>query len=340
LEHLVRLEADDMHDVAVLALNGVLPFDLGIACEVFAHVRLADGTLPYRVRVCGETRDIDAGAFILTPPWGIDGLADADTIIVAGIADPERLVPQPVVEALRSAWLGGARLASICTGAFVLAATGLLDGQRATTHWRAAADLARQFPAITIEPDVLFVDEGRIVTSAGASAGLDMCLHLVGRDFGQAVAADAARLAVAPLHRDGGQAQFVRQAPSVSDTSLASLTEWMLANLNGPLDVGTLAARACVSPRTFARRFREQTGATPIQWLLIARIRRAQELLETTKAPIELIARQVGFDAPVTFRTRFKRIVGVSPIAYRNRFAAPVQVRPLVWKDPHRRRTT
>nr|WP_314467023.1 helix-turn-helix domain-containing protein [uncultured Novosphingobium sp.] len=318
----MSLKEGGKHEVAILALNGVLPFDLGIACEVFSHVHLADGSSPYRVRVCGESRRIDAGAFVFTPPCTLSGLADADTIIVAGIADPGRLVPAAVTEALRSAWMRGARLASICTGAFVLAATGLLDGQRATTHWRAAAELAQRFPSIMVEPNVLFIDEGRIVTSAGASAGIDMCLHLVGRDYGQAVAADAARLAVAPLHRDGGQAQFVRQAPTVVATSLAPLIDWMLAHLDERLDIETLAARACASPRTFARRFREQTGATPIQWLLAARVRRAQELLEASDAPIEQIAADAGFESPVTFRARFKRIVGVNPAAYRHRFAA------------------
>jgi transcriptional regulator GlxA family with amidase domain len=312
------------HEVAILAVDGVLPFDLGIACEVFAHVRLAEGTSAYRVRVCGELPQVDAGAFVFTPPCDLSGLAEADTIIVAGIADPERPVSPAVAEALRSAWSGGARLASICTGAFVLAAAGLLDGQRATTHWRAVAGLAQRYPAVTVEPNVLFVDEGRIVTSAGASAGIDMCLHLVSRDYGRAVAADAARLAVAPLHRDGGQAQFVRQAPSAAAIGLAPLIDWMLANLGEQLDVETLAARACASPRTFARRFLEQTGATPIQWLLAARIRRAQELLEASDAPIEQIAAEVGFGAPVTFRARFKRIVGVSPATYRQRFAAGV----------------
>lgn len=310
-----------VHDIAVLALNGTAPFDLGIACEVFTHVRLEDGTAPYRVRVCGETAQVDAGAFILTAPYALDSLLEADTVVVVGIANPAMEVATPVTTAIRSAWENGARLASICTGAFVLGATGLLDGRRATTHWRAASALAKRFPALTVEPDVLFVDEGRILTSAGASAGLDMCLHLVARDHGQAVAAEAARLAVTPLFRDGGQAQFVRQEPPVSPTSLTSLIDWALDNLHQPLCIGTLAERANMSPRTFARRFREQLGVTPIQWLLTARIRRAQELLETSTIAIEGIAATVGFDAPVTFRARFKRIVGVSPTTYRQRFA-------------------
>ncbi len=310
------------HNIAVLALNGVVPFDLGIACEAFAHVRVRDGTAPYRVRVCGETRQVDAGAFILTAPCALDSLLEADTIVVVGIADPTMQIAATVTTAIQTAWENGARLASICTGAFVLGATGLLDGRRATTHWRATAELAQRFPAITVEPDVLFVDEGRIITSAGASAGLDMCLHLVARDHGQAVAAEAARLAVTPLYRDGGQAQFVRPEAPTSPGCLTPLIEWTLANLEEPLDINILAKRAGMSARTFARRFREQMGITPIQWLLTARIRHAQELLEISSTGIESIAAAVGFQAPLTFRARFKRIVGVSPATYRRRFAS------------------
>ncbi|MGI4801961.1 MAG: GlxA family transcriptional regulator [Janthinobacterium lividum] len=310
------------HEIAVLALNGVLPFDLGIACEAFAHVRLGDGTAPYRVRVCGETGQVDAGSFTLAAPYGLDALADADTIVVAGIADPTMPISSSVTRAIRTAWDGGARLASICTGAFVLASTGVLDGRRATTHWRVTDELAQRFPAIAVEPDVLFVDEDRIITSAGAAAGLDMCLHLVARDCGRAVAAEAARLAVAPLYRDGGQAQFIRPAPGPSPTSLTPLVDWMTMNLCQPLDIDTMAQRAGMSTRTFARRFHEQIGVTPIQWLMTARIRRAQELLETCDAAVEQVAAAVGFEAPVTFRARFKRIVGVSPATYRQRFAS------------------
>ena len=171
-------------------------------------------------------------------------------------------------------------MASICTGAFVLAATGLLDGRRATTHWMGATTFRERFPAVDLDPDVLFVDQGRLITSAGASAGMDMCLHLLRRDLGQAAAAEAARLAVAPLDRDGGQAQFIRHEPVLSASSLAPVLDWALAHLDQPIDVERMARRTGASPRTFARRFRDQTGTTPLQWLLLARIRRAQQLLE------------------------------------------------------------
>lgn len=309
-----------MHEIAILALNGVVSFDLGIACEVFGHARLAGGAPAYRVRVCGETRQVRTNVFGLDVPHGLDRVAAADTVVIPGVEDHRSPVTQPALQAIRAAWTGGARLVSICSGAFVLAETGLLDGRRATTHWLGTADFKRRFPRVMLDPEVLFVDEGRIVTSAGALAGMDMCLHLVARDHGQAVAAHGARLAVAPLHRDGGQAQFIRyDLPRASD-SLAPLLDWMLAHLHRSLSVEALAAKVHTSPRTFARRFRQQTGTTPLQWLLMARVRRAQEMLETGGHTIESVSAATGFEAPVTFRTRFQQIVGISPKAYRRRF--------------------
>lgn len=316
-----------MHKVAIVALDGFVPLDLGIPCDVFGGFDLADQPDLYRVQVCGARRVVRSGAYDLRAHFGLDVTADAHTVVVPGIVDFERPIPAAVIAALQSAWDSGARITSICSGAFVLAAAGLLDGRRATTHWRGTAELARRYPAVKVEPDVLFVDEGRIVTSAGASAGLDMCLHLVRRDYGQAVAADAARLAVAPLNRDGGQAQFIRhEAPRANDC-LAPLLEWMSANMDKEIDVDALARRVRMSPRTFARRFREQTGTTPLQWLLTVRVRRAQELLETTRRSIDEVAVRSGFDSPVTFRERFRRVVGLSPRAYRLRFHAPVSSR-------------
>jgi transcriptional regulator GlxA family with amidase domain len=311
-----------MHHVAVLALHDFVPFDLGIACEVFGRVSVASGAPAYDVKVCAHVRTIRCRAFEMRVPHGLDALARADTVVVPGIENTTTPVPEPVLAALRSAWDRGARLASICSGAFVLAASGLLDGKRATTHWIGTAHLAKLYPKIIVEPDVLFVDEGRIITSAGASAGVDMCLHLIRRDHGQAVAARAARLAVAPLSRDGGQAQFIRYEAPQSTDSLAPVLEWMSANLNKEMDVDSLARRARTSPRTFARRFREQTGTTPLQWLLNARVRRAQELLETSRRPIDDIALRCGFDSAVTFRARFRKLVGLNPSAFRQRFAA------------------
>jgi transcriptional regulator GlxA family with amidase domain len=311
-----------VREVAVLAVEGFVPFDLGIPCEVFGSARTRAGKRAYRVSVCSEKPEVRSTAFRLRAPCRLSRLAAANTVVIPGVEDVSLAVSKPVVEALREAWTNGARLASICSGAFVLAATGLLDGRRATTHWVGAGDLARRFPNVRVDPDVLFVDEGRIVTSAGAAAGLDMCLHLVRRDYGQAIAAHAARLAVAPLDRSGGQGQFIKREPPESRSSLAPLLEWMLRHLAEPLDVDTLARRARMSPRTFARRFRQQTGTTPIQWLLTARVRHAQELLETGAATVDEVAAAAGFESPVTFRARFQRSVGLSPSVYRSRFNA------------------
>src|SRR6266511_3059605 len=227
--------------------------------------------------------------------------------------------------ARRQAAANGTRIASICSGAFILAATGLLDGHRATTHWLAAALLAELHPAIDVDPDVLYVDNGQLLTSAGAAAGLDLCLHLIRRDHGSAVAADAARLSVMPLEREGGQAQFIvhDQPPTPRGSILEPVLRWMEDNCGKDLTLDDMATHAGMSTRTLNRRFREQTGTTPTQWLLRIRIRQAQYLLEATDRPVDRIASQVGFGSPTAFRDRFKRIVGTSPNAYRAAFHTP-----------------
>lgn len=313
-----------MHKVAVIALPDFVPFDLSIACEVFWRARSTEGKPAYQVKICGHTRTVRSRHFDMRVAHGLDAVTRADTVIVPGMEEPADPVPESILAALRQAWKRGARIASICTGAFALAASGLLDGRRATTHWLCTASLQERYPKIMVEPDVLFVDEGRIITSAGSSAGLDMCLHLVHRDHGQAVAAQSARMAVAPLTRDGGQAQFIRHEPPSSRSSLASLIDWISLNLHKPLNVDLLAQKAGMSPRTFARRFREQTGTTPLQWLVTVRVQRAKELLEESDMLIDQIAAQAGFDSPVTFRTRFRSVVGLTPTEYRRRFSSPV----------------
>ncbi len=293
-------------------------------------MRLADPTQEYQVQVCGETPEVRARSFSIRVPYTLDDLAHADTVIAPGTDDPAAAVPDAVVAAIRSAYTNGARVVSICSGALILAAAGLLDGKRATTHWRAADLLARRYPAVTVDPDVLFVDEGRIVTSAGMSAGLDMCFHLLRRDHGHAVAAEAARLAVAPLDREGGQAQFIRHEEPGSAMSLAPVLDWMRENAHRPLSIDALAFYAATSPRTFARRFREQTGTTPLQWLITARVRRAQELLETTRLSLDEIATTAGFDGAPALRDRFRQTVGISPKAYRRSLGIPENsLRPL-----------
>ncbi|MEW1719382.1 helix-turn-helix domain-containing protein [Streptomyces sp. NPDC093109] len=311
-----------MHTVAVLALDGVIPFDAATPIETFSRVRLPDGTAPYRVRVCSPAEEVSAGAFALRAPWGLDVLAEADTIVLPGVAEPAAPVPPEVLDALREAAARGTRIVSVCVGAFVLAATELLDGRRATTHWLAAPLLARLYPAIEVDPEVLYVDSGQFLTSAGAAAGLDLCMYIIRRDHGSAVAADTARLTVMPLEREGGKAQFiVHQRPPVPrGSAMEPLLNWLEENAEHELTLGTIADRAGMSTRTLNRRFREQTGTTPLQWLHRARIRKAQYLLETTAHPVERIAERVGFGSPTAFRDRFKRLVGTSPHAYRHAF--------------------
>ncbi|MDR7273691.1 GlxA family transcriptional regulator [Catenuloplanes atrovinosus] len=311
-----------MHTVAVLALDGVVPFDLATPLEVFGRTRLPDGRTPYRVLVCAVGGEVETGAFTLRAPHGPAELAAADTIIVPGVADVDAPVPEEALAALRAAAARGTRIASICSGALVLARTGLLDGLRATTHWLAAPVLAARHPAIEVDPDVLYVDEGQFLTSAGAAAGLDLCLHLIRRDHGSAVAADAARLSVMPLEREGGQAQFiVGPLPATPRGSeLEPLLRWLEEHAHRELTLDDMARRAGMSTRTLNRHFREQLGSTPLQWLLRARIRRAQHLLETTGHPVDRIAGQVGFGSPTAFRERFRRTVGTSPAAYRSAF--------------------
>ncbi|AHI67126.1 GlxA family transcriptional regulator [Burkholderia thailandensis] len=309
-----------MHSVGVLVLNGVVPFDLGVACDTFARVRVPNVDAPYRVRVCGERRRARGDLFDVRTAFGLDGLRDADTVVVPGVADPLAPVSPRVVAALREAASRGCRIASICSGAFVLAQAGLLDGLRATTHWLGAAELARRYPHVSVDANVLFIDNGQVLTSAGASAGLDLCLHMIRCDYGAAAAADAARLAVTPLVRDGGQAQFIAGEPPQRTSTLRALMEWLQRNLREPLTLDAIARQSAMSVRTLTRRFQEQTGTSPLQWLQTARVRRAQQLLETTSLSVEQIATEAGFGSASAFRERFARIVGTSPKRYRQAF--------------------
>ena len=311
-----------MHTVAVLALDDVITFDLATPVQAFSFAWQPDGSPAYRVLVCG-TGPVRTDVFSIQPDWGLDVLADADTVVVPGRMDPAAPVPAEVVEALKAAAARGTRIASICVGAFVLAAAGLLDGLRATTHWLGAAELAERYPEIDVDANVLYVDNGQFLTSAGAAAGLDLCLHMIRRDHGSAVAADAARRSVMPLEREGGQAQFIvhDQPPVPRGAELEPLLTWLETNAGADLTLNDIAARAGMSTRTLNRRFREQTGTTPLQWLHRARVRRAQYLLEHTTHPVDRIAGEVGFGSPTAFRERFRRVVGTSPHAYRAAFA-------------------
>ena len=315
------MQNPSMHRVVIVATDGIVPADLATPCAVFGCVRLRDGRPGYDVRVCGTSRNVDAGLFRMRVRYGLAELARADTIVLPGIGDLDAPVSAALVRAVRRAHERGARVASVCSGAFLLAATGLLDGRRATTHWLATPELARRYPRIRVDPDVLYVDEGRVLTSAGAAAAFDLCLHLVRRDYGSAVAVQAARASVMPLERDGGQSQFiVHAAPSPDGSSLAPLLLWLQKNLHAALTLDDIARRAAMSIRSLTRRFREQTGTTPLQWLIRARVRRAQLLLETTAHSVERVATDAGFGSVTALREHFRRVVATSPRAYRRAF--------------------
>jgi transcriptional regulator GlxA family with amidase domain len=304
-----------MHSVAVLALDGSIVFDLGTPIEVFGRTTV-DGVPAYEVFLAGPRRSAVTGYTKLTVPHPLARLASADTIIVPGRDDPTQPLDPRVVRALQDAAKRGARIASICVGALDLAATGLLDGLRATTHWKAARLLADRHPEVEVDPGALFVDNGQLLTSAGAASGVDLCLHMITRDHGGAVAAETARSAVVPLTRDAGQAQYIRHDDLGSNTLSATL-EWIDAHAAEPVTVADIARSAAVSSRTLNRRFADELGLTPSDWLTRARVRRAQHLLETTDWAIDRIARESGLGSPQNFRGRFGALVGTSPSRYR-----------------------
>jgi transcriptional regulator GlxA family with amidase domain len=309
--------------VVVLALDDVIAFDLATPIEVFGRARHSDMTPAYRVLVAGPDRLVNAGPIDIRVAHGLDVLETADTIIVPGLNDPSRSLAPVVRDALIQAHQAGTRIASICVGSFILAAAGLLDGRRAATHWAAAGLLARLHPRVEVDANVLFVDADPILTSAGAAAGIDLCLHVVSLDFGNATAAEAARTAVVPLIRAGGQAQFIsnRLLPG-DEVSLAPVLEWLEHTAHEQHTLDSIAAQARLSTRTLHRRFQEQTGQTPMRWLAGVRIRHAQSLLETTANPIERIAHDVGFPSLTQFRSMFRRITATTPTAYRSAFTS------------------
>ncbi|MQA35345.1 GlxA family transcriptional regulator [Modestobacter roseus] len=304
-----------MHTVAVLALDGVLAFDLGTPLEVFGRTTVG-GAPAYELVVAGPRRTVAAGPVSLSVPHGLDRLVVADTVVVPGRADPG-VPPDPrAVRALQEAARRGARIASICVGALDLAAAGLLDGLRATTHWRAAAALATRFPAVDVDAGSLFVDNGQVLTSAGAAAGLDLCLHMIARDHGGAVAAEAARTAVVPLTREAGQAQYIRD-DGLGSGGLTATLQWIEEHAAQPVTVADIARVSAVSARTLNRRFADEVGTTPSAWLTRSRVRLAQRLLETTDWSVERVAAASGLGSATNLRARFAAVVGTSPTRYR-----------------------
>ncbi len=311
------------HRVAVVVLDHFAPLDLGVPGQVFRTAETAAGERLYEVVTCSENRGpvrCSAGYTVL-PDHDLDVLDTADTVVVPGIHGGRAMKDGTISGPLRDALRGRPRTMSICTGSFVLAAAGLLDGRRATTHWREADRFRRLFPRVELDPDVLFVDDGDVLTSAGVAAGLDLCLHVIRRDFGSAVANRAARRCVMPPWREGGQAQYIdRPLPYGSGGGTAATRDWMLAHLDAPLDLNALARHARMSVRTFTRRFREETGQSPARWLNGQRVQHARHLLETTDLGVEEVARRAGFGTAVSLRQHLHAAVGVSPLAYRHTF--------------------
>ncbi|MFF0723351.1 GlxA family transcriptional regulator [Streptomyces sp. NPDC004134] len=306
---------------AVLVLEGAKPLDAGIPAQVFSTRR----SMPYEVRVCGAAPGLVAGGDGLSyhVAHGLSALTWADIVFVPGYRFPDRDDPPPAVtEALIAAHRRGARLAAISTGAFALAATGLLDGRRATTHWHYTRALAAKHPEVRVDENVLFVDEGSVLTSAGAASGIDLCLHILRGDLGVAASNHAARRLVAAPYRSGGQAQYVpRSVPEPLGERFAATREWALHRLGEPLTLEALARHAGVSTRTFSRRFVDDTGYTPMQWIMRARIDVARELLERSEQSVEQIADTVGLGTGANLRLHFQQILGTTPSEYRRTFA-------------------
>lgn len=314
-------EPPTAHRVVVVAVPPIVPFDLSIPDLMFGEAEL-DGRRLYDVRVCTADPGVTetSSGYALVVDHGLELVDTADTVVVPGTY-ARKVVDPRVVEALRRAAANGRRVVSICTGAFVLAEAGLLDGRRATTYWRRAEEFADRFPAVELDPRVLFVDEGQVLTSAGLAAGIDLCLHMIRKDFGSAVANAAARRAVVSPVRHGGQAQFIA-APLPADDrlSLADTRAWALERLDRRLTLHDLARHASVSVRTLTRRFRAETGQTPLQWLLQQRIEHARELLESTALPVDEVARRSGLGTADSLRMHLIRRVGLTPTAYRAGF--------------------
>ncbi|MDQ0934282.1 GlxA family transcriptional regulator [Streptomyces turgidiscabies] len=310
-----------MHRVAVIAVPPATTFDLSIPELVLGEMTV-NGRRGYEVRVCTARPGpvATSGSLRVAVPHGLAAADDADTVIVTGTGAREDIDPR-VLASLRNASAAGKRVVSICTGAFVLARAGLLDGRSATTYWAKSEEFRRRFPEVTLRPDVLFVEDGNVLTSAGLSAGIDLCLHLVRTDYGPAAANAVARLVVAPPVRPGGQAQFIATPlPPENGTSLADTRAWALERLHEPLTRTTLAAHARTSVRTLTRRFHDETGLSPLQWLLHQRVNRAQELLEIKDLPMDQVARLSGLTTTDSLRQHLAKRTGLTPTAYRAAF--------------------
>jgi AraC family transcriptional activator FtrA len=316
------------HLVAAVAYQGLCTFEFGCVVELFALERPELGVPWYRFAVCAAERGPlrAAGGIRVSAPHSLALLKRADTIVVPGWRDADETPPAALVAALRAAHARGARLASICSGVFVLAAAGVLDGRSATTHWRYVERLAQRHPRVKVVPNALYVDEGQVLTSAGSAAGLDMLVHLVRRDYGPKVANQVAQRLVIPAHRDGDQAQYVPRPVAAATGNeagrLPRLLDWLRANLAAGHTIASLSRRASMSPRTLLRRFKEATGMAPHEWLVRERVSAAREMLEAGRLPLGRVAERAGFGSAESFRRHFRLVVGTPPAAYRRRFLA------------------
>ena len=313
-----------VHTVATLLYDDVNPFELGVATEVFGVERPELGVPWYRFLLCAaEAGPVRTSlGFYVIAPADFSCVVEADTVIVPGPRPALASYPDAVIETVRDAYQRGARLMSFCTGTFLLAAAGVLDGRRVTTHWRWAGELATRYPRLQVDPSILYLDDGQILTSAGTAASIDLSLHVVRRDYGAEIAAAVARRMVVPPHRDGGQAQYIETPlPALEQVEPFGATlAWLAGHLHETLTIEQMAARAIMSPRTFARRFQATLGTTPYHWLLQQRIALAQRLLETTNDSIEQIAVACGFHSAATLRLHFQRLLHTAPQAYRRAF--------------------
>ncbi|PFG15660.1 transcriptional regulator GlxA family with amidase domain [Propionicimonas paludicola] len=312
--------------IAMIVTEPVAVFEFGVVVEVFGIDRQEEGVAGFELRICGQHpgRPLRAKAstpLSIIPSHGLDAVAGADLVVLVPATPDHGPYPAEVIETVQAAYAAGSTILSICSAAFLLGEAGLLDGRDCTTHWMYTEALQRRHPSARVDPRVLFVDTGQIITSAGTASGVDACLHLVRREYGAAMANKIARRMVVPPQRDGGQQQFLpAPVPECASEGLAELLDWVRTNLEQPHTVASLAGRANLSERSFARRFLAETGTTPHQWLTQQRVLAARELLESTDDPVERIASQVGFNSAVVLRDHFRRSVGVAPLAYRRRF--------------------
>lgn len=312
-----------INSVSVLVLDGLAPFEFGVVCEVFGIDRSADGVQNFDFKVCGPEPGVPLRMSIgatLTPEYGFDDLVGADLVAIPAIAGGN--YPEAALEAVRTAAASGSIILTVCSGAFVAGAAGLLDGRHCTTHWMHADELAEMFPTAKVDRNVLYVDDGNLITSAGTAAGIDACLHLVRRELGSEATNIIARRMVVPPHRDGGQRQYIDQPiPVRCSEGFAPQLDWILGNLEVPHTVASLSKRASMSSRTFARRFVEETGRTPMQWVTDQRVLYARRLLEETDLDVDRVADKSGFGTATLLRHHFRRIIGVTPTDYRRRFS-------------------